>query len=535
MQKDSYYTHSPVRHGGFRIFILQPGGPDDPVSLRMSTSREYSGSYNAISWAWKYPIEISSVYINGRPFDIPIELYSMLVAVRSPVHESAFWADAICIDMEDIEERCNMIKLVRVIYTKASRVCIWLGDEDFTSKSGIDFIQRCSSIDDLDDVVRGDRYTNLWNAVLSLMGRRWFSRTWVIQEIAVARKATMFCGSDSVTWNEFEACVALLKKRSLLYPQTYQIETLPACQLVSIVRQVFDRNDKEEIIAPRLSLQTLVTRLSSFQATDDRDRIYSLVGIACDTGVWSDDIPQEFLADYSKTFAEVCDQFFLFCVARSGSLDLLFQPWAPTKLRDNLSAWICTIDTTPFGVYSGKSHPVRLNADSFVGLSGEPELYHASGDIKAAEVQIIRSGEALLCRGQRVDIIGETTPAAVSGLIPAEWLNLGMGSDSNIPEDFWRTLIADRDIQGHRPQQYLQRYLEQAFLQDRGKDLDLDQMLRERPFSVLAPTLSRVQAVTYNRRLIRTENRGWLGLVPAAAQKGDGVYILSHLNVTAGG
>ena len=526
MENAELYSHRPVGDGCFRIFILQPGGCDMPVFCRMTTNKEYPGSYDTISWAWKYPIEEVLVYIDDLPFYVPRELYSAINALRSPVSECAFWADAICIDMSNLQERFNTIKLFRHIFMKSSRVCVWLGDEDSTSRRGMHFVRRCSSVNDLDGVIRGDRYEDSWNAVLSLMHRPWFSRTWVIQEIAVARKVTIFCGSNSVTWNEFEACISLLKMRSLLYPETYHIESLSACQLVNIIRNVFDRNDQDEIIVPRLSLQTLVTRLSSFQATDDRDRIFSLIGIACDTGVWSGDAHQDIIVSYEKSFAEVCDEFFLFCVGNSGSLDLLFQPWAPKERRNDIHAWICTTDMTPFGLYSGIPQPVRLNADSFVGLSGDPKLYNASGDIKAAEVRIttIDGSRILLCPGQRVDIIGETTAAAVSGIIPAEWFTLGMGSDTDIPEDFWRTLIADRDIQGHRPQHHLQRYLEQALLQDRGKDIYVDQMLKENPFSVVAPTLSRVQAVTYNRQLIRTENRSLLGLVPAVAERGDCAY-----------
>jgi hypothetical protein len=35
---------------------------------------------------------------------------------------------------------------------------------------------------------------------LDLMQRRWFSRRWVVQEIALAREAVIYCGADKIPW-----------------------------------------------------------------------------------------------------------------------------------------------------------------------------------------------------------------------------------------------------------------------------------------------------------------------------------------------
>src|SRR5438034_10143208 len=42
-----------------------------------------------------------------------------------------------------------------------------------------------------------------------LMQRDWFSRRWVIQEIALASKARVYCGPDSIPWKEFAVAVEL--------------------------------------------------------------------------------------------------------------------------------------------------------------------------------------------------------------------------------------------------------------------------------------------------------------------------------------
>jgi hypothetical protein len=40
-----------------------------------------------------------------------------------------------------------------------------------------------------------------WGAFLDLMQRKWFSRRWAVQEIALARDAVIYCGQDKIAWN----------------------------------------------------------------------------------------------------------------------------------------------------------------------------------------------------------------------------------------------------------------------------------------------------------------------------------------------
>src|SRR2546421_286671 len=41
------------------------------------------------------------------------------------------------------------------------------------------------------------------------MQRDWFSRRWVVQEIALARSALIYCGTDMISWNKFAVAVEL--------------------------------------------------------------------------------------------------------------------------------------------------------------------------------------------------------------------------------------------------------------------------------------------------------------------------------------
>ena len=43
------------------------------------------------------------------------------------------------------------------------------------------------------------------------MKRSWFGRRWVVQEITLARDATIYCGLKSIRWKDFTEAVALFE------------------------------------------------------------------------------------------------------------------------------------------------------------------------------------------------------------------------------------------------------------------------------------------------------------------------------------
>jgi hypothetical protein len=515
------YKFFPLAPQEFRLLIVEPAADhNDLLRCRVETSSHFSGSYNAVSWSWGSPVRARSLLVDGSLLNIPVGLYAALVALRSPTEERVYWADAACIDMQNDEEHGQQVLLIESIYKEAACVYVWLGDEDKTSGEAMTFIRRVCKARDLDDVIRGDRYRQPWASVVTLMLRPWFSRSWIFQEIAVARKATVVCGRDSVDWAEFEACASLLEKRALIYPDTLQVGALPPIQLLRTVRDSFDRRGGGDILAPRLTLQELVTRLSFLQASDFHDQIYSVLGVAKD----AKDYP---VPDYSLSVSETYNQFVQHCIKTNGSLDIIFRPWAPERLREFLPAWVYTTDSSVYGVYNESTglSVVRLAGDLFVGDPDKPSGYRASGEHKPNDnVAIVRDAEnglVLSCDGFVVDVICEATSPAHSGTIPPEWFELGMGTSATMPEEFWKTLIADRDHNGQRPAPYIQIYLEQGLLPSGHGTLDLDRIIKERQSSVLSPILSRVRDVVFGRSLVKTLKHRFLGLVPATAMKGD--------------
>jgi hypothetical protein len=109
-----------------------------------------------------------------------------------------------------LDEKNHQVEMMYDIYGNAGRVCIWLGKEDDESKKAIQFIKKnIKRLREFDQLVKNANETSNWGALLKLMQRPWFSRRWVVQEIALAKEATIYCGEDCIPWKDFAVAVEL--------------------------------------------------------------------------------------------------------------------------------------------------------------------------------------------------------------------------------------------------------------------------------------------------------------------------------------
>lgn len=94
---------------------------------------QISGHYRlpifyALLYVWGQPTKSQEILIDERPIAITESLYSGLRAIqKSLTNDIRVWADALCINQDDFEERSAQILLMREIYHSAFVVRIWLG------------------------------------------------------------------------------------------------------------------------------------------------------------------------------------------------------------------------------------------------------------------------------------------------------------------------------------------------------------------------------------------------------------------------
>ncbi len=202
----------------------------DNVSINIASLRDQSRFYNVVVEATKASaakrrvdapalsqLEVASVI--QKKFWIRPNLHAALLQLRHPTEETKLWIDAICINQEDSVEKTAQVSRMHQIYSNAENVCIWLGVGIFDPVTNIvepeatrrvyDFIRDMLDLQHLDQLVQEEKCGKDWLAFVQLMRNRWFSRRWVVQELALAREATVHYGKEVILWEDFADAVAL--------------------------------------------------------------------------------------------------------------------------------------------------------------------------------------------------------------------------------------------------------------------------------------------------------------------------------------
>ena len=289
-----------------------------------------------------------------------------------------------------------------------------------------------------------------------------------------------------------------------------------------------------------------------------------------------------YVVDYSLPYVDVCRNFVQFCITSrsrtdpSRALDVICRAWATdqslldhrrwqdarrrhrrepagvasqTRLKGNLQettqplpSWVGQRSRASFGMYPTPGIDVlklgRKNADSLVGLPGS-QIYSAAGTKRYDSTNVKFRKKPLyysmFVGGFVLDQIDRVGSPAMNGSIPMDWSELAewdVDLGEAPPDDFWRTLVADRDKDGRSPPVYYERACQEAFLQGgyRSGDVDTSGLINYTQNSVISQFCRRVQAVIWNRSLIMTRNAS-LGLVNRNARTGDLICIIPGCSV----
>jgi hypothetical protein len=128
----------------FRPLVLLPGQDDAEIRCEIQHALlDGAPRYEALSYTWGDPKgENSLVPCRGDPSaSYPVKIdegylkvaYNLMVALKHLRHDTntrTLWIDAICINQHDDEEKNHQVKAMARIYSGASRVLAWLGEDD---------------------------------------------------------------------------------------------------------------------------------------------------------------------------------------------------------------------------------------------------------------------------------------------------------------------------------------------------------------------------------------------------------------------
>jgi hypothetical protein len=133
----------PLRRGQIRALVLHPGRRDEPIVGHLGSGPlAATPNFEALSYVWGESTKDKTVEIRGIG-TVPVtdNLFAALQVLRHEEMRRLLWIDALCIDQENNEEKSWQVLFMREIYSKATRVQIWLGEESEESYRAIEFMQ----------------------------------------------------------------------------------------------------------------------------------------------------------------------------------------------------------------------------------------------------------------------------------------------------------------------------------------------------------------------------------------------------------
>ena len=294
------YTYEPLGDNEIRIAeIRSASSEDEDVHCRLKqVSRDEPGDYRTLSYAWGHPGERGQglIYLEGTPHPVTRTMELALRKLRHKANEPPLliWIDALCINQTDKKEKCEQVEGMRTIYQKATEVSIWLGPEDWSPNSHLAWgliqeIHNCEQdVDALSSIVQPERKDE-FQALTKFFRRDYFWRIWVVQEVACARKATVYYGSDSMPWFGLVAvCGKLSLVRAVLRRVIYHddptslfsLMTGGPMNLVPVGKKNGSSWSVDKNNAP--SLLGLLSMHMSKGSSLELDKVYGLVGISAD-------------------------------------------------------------------------------------------------------------------------------------------------------------------------------------------------------------------------------------------------------------
>ncbi|KAI4266040.1 MAG: hypothetical protein LQ337_008902 [Flavoplaca oasis] len=255
--------------------------------------------YIALSYVWGDATNRIPISIGGQIIQVTRNLRDALQKFRNT--PALLWADALCINQQDMSEKNVQVNMMSNIYLKAACVAVWLGPDEHGDAD--DIFEDIKAIVDFTSLVieahgqfghfdenTGDLYWQLENKkdIVSALpaaivrsddedkGRLerflrlpYWSRTWVLQEVGLASEAVVLWGDQAFQWNPVGLFAMFLHRHcKALFIRLGLLAELEKLVHVYLAFSPF---------RPMSTFLHIINNSRRFKATDQRDKVFALL------------------------------------------------------------------------------------------------------------------------------------------------------------------------------------------------------------------------------------------------------------------
>ncbi|KAK4171220.1 heterokaryon incompatibility protein-domain-containing protein [Triangularia setosa] len=412
MRAKNLYIYEPIQNDEIRLlkFIRDDDHRISAVLQAFSVGQPLP-EYNSISYTWSLDeatgMTAPTLEMEGRQLPILDTIRPFFDALRGKeilLDDTWWWIDSICIDLSNVQERAQQVQHMQFIYRHAKQVIVWLGQASDDSDLAIDFIKfihktihRQVTVPEIRAMLQQDHYNAQWRALTGFLSRKWWSRIWTVQEFVVPESVSFWCGMGEASREAVSLSICMADICT-----SAGVKENPAFTLANNRRRawsLYKVGRKQELT---LTLLASAAYFSCMDATDDRDRLYGLIGLAT--------AQSSLRVDYTKKAAEVYLQFTKSFIEDHKSLDIIcfaatysapsgtpVPSWVPDWKRQNPYPQVIP------SMVSQSSQTHIGNFRTQQSLDFDPSVYYSASGKREAVYQF--EGSTLHARGFVVDVV----------------------------------------------------------------------------------------------------------------------------------
>ncbi|TID21403.1 HET-domain-containing protein [Venturia nashicola] len=557
------YKYQPLETGRheIRLFHLHPGQWLDQICCHLTTvSLDDKPKFEALSYVWGDPKDVLSIDMSGNTCDVTRNLEAALRRLRKKDSEQIVWIDQLCINQEDVAEKSQQVALMQEIYRSCEVALFWLGiiedAEDMSNRHAVDNPEQwraesaaasaveiirqlgsgkhyhemaCFQVLENSKLSVASSYTQGFEAIKLISRLPYWERAWVLQENILPTEAIAYLGSYSMPWKSFKNVAEQWNKHFVDDCCRLIVDTLPVeikDTLLHFVAKILPLIRVSQFCADETSgacLADLLLRTRLRKATDDRDKVFSVLGLVRN---WLGTPPIR--PDYSMSTMEIYALVAEHFIRASGSLFLLS---GNHRHRPHIPSWIADWGAGDTSMYPGEMSWGEACFQVYNAAAGKPAV--------AKRHEIDASVLQLRCyRVDAVALIGD--PMEVhdwNSAVPIldSWIKFtGVDNNahtpyiagSNLQDAFWRCVTGNICSIGS----YSDHNWRQVTSDDYARYKIWEQEIRsakEGQWTLSDESKSFLTiAITARHRRLFVTKQGYLGMGPASTQVDDDVYVL---------
>jgi hypothetical protein len=454
------------------------------------------------------------------------------------------WIDAVCINQASTEEKSIQVANMGRVFATADRVISWLGPEENNSNIAFPFLQNAARRIDMDwdefevhpsevgveilERLNGSHSKRLgiyglidalipWDveeakSVCTLLGRPYFERAWVLQEVRLAKHVLLQCGFATLAEEDFWKTTYCLPKKDIievtkngLWPSTW-VEPLLQVKRLGIMR-----SQRVE-----LSYHMIRQDMRTFHCRDPRDRMYSVLGL-----LRQKDRELKICPDYSRDIEEVYVDIVQHILKSHHSLELLQTCELATRSL-NIPSWV-----PDWSKRTSCLRPLRIAWSACGFISSHLSLDRSGLRCNVSGIQTTHITEATEYPQEEYLVTDEGTVKFLKAIQPSpEVARNPYKTGRKLIDVYRRTLTADTYDDIRKPDSVHAATSSQIMDHVWSTELsDIDYTRLHDNIFFLA-----IHEMAVGRCFVTTGD-GYVGLAPTGTQVGDVVCVLlgSHL------